>query len=271
MIYGYKITATSVLWYFYSKSDHVVIGKFLGKISLGHYSLAFNLASLPGEKFLSLIGKVVFPLFSKIQDSEITLQRYFLKITRLVAFIAFPIFAGMYLVAALAIPLLLSEKWSPIIMPFRILCFISILGTLSSFNFKLVNAKGRPGIGFFNMVICSLVMPPGFLVGSMYSIKGVCYAWLFLYPILFLIMTKRAINVIGLTLSTYLKNLISPFTATCFMVASVYLSKILLLNYPNKMFQLTLYCSIGVIFYSAFVVVFFRGLLSEIRSLIVRK
>lgn len=269
--YGYKVTATSVLWYFYTRADHLIIGRILGKISLGYYSLAFQLASLPGEKFLALIGKVTFPLFSKLQDDEPALQNYYLRTIKLIAFIAFPTFTGMFLVAPSAVILFLSEKWSPIILPFRILCFTCMLGTLASFSSHLVNAKGRPGVGFFNMLICSIIMPIGFLIGSRYGLEGVSYSWLFLYPIVFLIITRRSIKVINLTLSAYLKNLISPFITTSLMAASVYLSQMFLPHHLNSILLLILYCFVGAAAYSVSSFIFARELLSEIKNLVRRR
>ena len=48
--FGYKVTGSRMLWHFYSNSDYLIAGKFLGKTLLGYYSIAFQLASLPGKK-----------------------------------------------------------------------------------------------------------------------------------------------------------------------------------------------------------------------------
>ena len=53
------------------------------------------------------------------------------------------------------------------------------------------NTKGRPDISFTNMIICSLIMPLGFLIGLKYGLEGLSYAWFFLFPMVFLIMTKK--------------------------------------------------------------------------------
>ena len=266
--FGYKATGSGILWHLYSNSDYLIAGKFLGKTSLGYYSLAFQLASLPNEKLISLIGQVVFPLFSKIQDDEITLRKYFLKIVKLTAFIVFPIFTGMYLVAELAIVLLLSEKWIPMILPFKILCLIAALRAINAFNSRLVYATGHPGIALSNTAICSLIMPLGFLIGSKYGLEGLSYAWLFLFPIVFLITTKRSISVINLNLSEYFKNLISPIIATSFMALLVQLSKILLINSSNEIFQLIFYCFIGMLSYIGFIIIFFKDFLLDVKIFI---
>jgi len=266
--FGYKATGSRILWHFYSNSDYLIAGKFLGKTLLGYYSLAFQLASLPNEKLISLIGQIIFPLFSKVQDEEKILRNYFLKAVRLTAFIVFPIFTGMYLVAELAIVLLLSEKWIPMILPFKILCLIAALRAIDAFNSRLVYATGHPGIDLSNTAICSLIMPLGFLIGSKYGLEGLSYAWLFLFPIVFLITTKRSISIIDLSLLEYFRNLVPPIIATFFMFLTVQSAKFLLSNYYNEIFQLVFYCSIGLFSYIGFISIFFKPLLLEIRNFI---
>ena len=263
--FGYNVTGSRLLWYFYSNSDYLIAGKFLGKTLLGYYSIAFQLASLPGEKVVSLIGQIIFPYFSKIQDDDMLLQNSLFKIVRLVAFIMFPILVGMFLVADCAIPLILSKKWIPAILPFKILCLISTLRVISPIDSHLVVAKGRPDISFTNMIICSLVMPLGFLIGSKYGLKGLGYAWLFLYPIVFLIMTKRSINVINLSLLQYFKNLTWPVIATLVMVILVSIFKHILINY-DYLTQLICLSTIGALCYVSFVFLFNREVFLEVKS-----
>jgi len=272
MIYfGYNITAGKVLWYFYSNSDYLIAAKFLGKTLLGYYSLAFQLASLPIEKIISLIGQIIFPFFSKIQDEEEILRNYFLKAVRFTAFIVFPIFIGMFLVADSAIVLILSEKWKLTILPFKILCFIGTLRAINSFNSHLTYATGKPTVYFSNMIIFSLVMPIGFFIGSKYGLKGLSYVWLFLYPLVFLITTKRSISIINLKFLEYCKNLIPPTIATLFMGSLVSMSKIMLLNYPNTFSQLIFHCSIGIISYFAFIYFFLKKDLLEMTYFILKE
>ena len=267
--FAYNVTGSRILQYFYSNSDYLIAGKFLGKTLLGYYSLAFQLASLPNEKLLSLIGQIMFPLFSKIQDDEITLRNYFLRIVKITAFIVFPIFTGMYLIGELVIILLLSNKWIPMILPFKILCLIAALRAINTFNSRLVYATGHPHIDLSNTAICSVIMPLGFLIGSKYGLNGISYAWLILYPMVFLITTKRSINVINISLLEYFKNLTFPVIATCFMAIIVELFKTLLLSY-SKFFQLTFCCLIGMLSYAIFIILFSKQFLSEIKIFILR-
>jgi len=193
------------------------------------------------------------------------LRNSLFKIAKLVAFIMFPSLVGMFLVADCAIPLILSKKWIPAILPFKILCLISTLRVVSPIDSHLVVAKRRPDISFTNMIICSLVMPLGFLIGSKYGLKGLGYAWLFLYPIVFLIMTKRSINVINLSLLQYFKNLTWPIIATLVMVILVSIFKHILINY-DYLTQLICLSTIGALCYVSFVFLFNREVFLEVKS-----
>ena len=78
--FGFSVAGSRVLVYFYSNADAMIIGKILGNIFLGYYVMAYNLSRIPIDKITAIINQVAFPVFSKLQDDEENLQRYFLKI-----------------------------------------------------------------------------------------------------------------------------------------------------------------------------------------------
>ena len=267
MVYfGYNVTGARLLWYFYSNSDYLIAGKLLGKTQLGYYTMAFQLASLPLEKFGSLVGQITLPFFSKLQDDEISLRNYFLKTVRFVAIITFPVFVGMYLVAEPAVVLILTPKWLPMVFPFKVLCLIGTLRAVN-FNSNIVLAKGRPDIEFTNMIIFGTVMPVGFLIGCQYGINGLAYAWLFLYPICFIISAKRCLKVINVSLLDYFRNLTIPILAALAMIIVVTISKLSLLS-CNYLTQFLCLSAIGAICYISFILVFYMNAFMEIKSFI---
>ena len=46
-------------WYGYTNADFVVAGRILGKIALGEYTLAWTIVCAPGDKILSIFGRVI--------------------------------------------------------------------------------------------------------------------------------------------------------------------------------------------------------------------
>ena len=72
-----------------------IIGKFLGPSSLGVYSIALQLASLPLEKVGQIINQIAFPAYSEIQGDHERVAQYTLRIGNLISMLSFPLFFGI--------------------------------------------------------------------------------------------------------------------------------------------------------------------------------
>jgi teichuronic acid exporter len=123
--FGAKVAAARLVWYLSANIDLLIAGKILGKTQLGYYSVAAQLAVIPLDKMVSTITYVAFPALSKVQDDPSVVRRYYLRIVKVVAFALFPACWGIYLVAESAVPLFLSEKWLPAVLPLQILSMVT--------------------------------------------------------------------------------------------------------------------------------------------------
>ena len=109
--YGVTLTGSRLLYSLYNQADLIIVGRFLGQVTLGIYGVALNLASIPADKVLPLINQISFTSFSRIQDDMERVRRNMLRTTRVIAFSGFPIFWGMAAVAPEAHPV---DSWSQV-------------------------------------------------------------------------------------------------------------------------------------------------------------
>jgi O-antigen/teichoic acid export membrane protein len=218
--FGSKVVLARLFWYVSSNADFLIAGKLLGKTQLGYYAIAFQFASIPLDKMVSAISQVALPAFSEVQADHALLRRYFLKIARFLAFVSFPAFLGMCLVAQKGIPLFLSEKWLPAILPMQILCIVSAFRAIETMNAPLVIAIGRPHITMINNLITGVLLAASFFIGSSYGLEGLAYSW-FTFPIIWLITTAMSLNQIGLSVVDYVVELRHPFFGTAAMAITV--------------------------------------------------
>ena len=261
--FGAKVATARVLWYLSANADLLIAGKMLGKTQLGYYSVAAQLAAIPVDKIVSTITYVAFPALSKVQDDPSTLRRYFLKIVKVVAFAMFPACWGIYLLAESAVPLFLSEKWLPAVLPLQILSMVAACRAIQAINAPLEMAVGRAGIALLNVTIIGSVMALSFFVGSSYGLEGLAYAWL-AFPFVFLITTSITVRLIGLSLAEYFKGLTHPFLGTGFMVLAVLTGqKLLPEGFAAQVGGSVL---LGIASYLLYYVLFNRQMLVEVRS-----
>jgi O-antigen/teichoic acid export membrane protein len=267
--FGAKVAATRLLWYLSANIDLLIAGKILGKTQLGYYSIAVQLALIPLDKLVSTITYVTFPALSKVQDDPAMLRRYYLKIVNVVAFICFPACWGIYLIAESAVPLLLSEKWLPAVLPLQILSMITACRAIQAINAPLEMAVGRPGIALLNVAIIGAVMALCFFVGSSYGLEGLAYAW-FGFPVAFLITTAITVRLIRLSLADYFKGLTHPFLGTGFMVLTVLVGQNLFLERADLVAHVAASVVLGFVSYVLYYVLFNRPMFVQVRSVLGR-
>jgi teichuronic acid exporter len=267
--FGSKVALARLFWHLSSNMDLLIAGKILGKTQLGYYSIAVQFASIPLDKVVSTISQVAFPAFSEVQDNPVLLRRYYLKIVKIIAFVSFPAFWGIFLVAESAVPLFLSEKWLPAIVPLQILCMVAGFRAINTMNAPLVVAIGRPGIMMLNNLMMAVVLGLSFFIGSSYGLSGFAYAWL-IFPAVFLITTAISLNLIGLSLVEYFKELRHPFLATVFMVAAVLLIQKTFLVNLGLPAHLAGSAALGLASYFLYYLLFNREMFAEAKGMLKR-
>jgi len=262
--FGFQVTFSRILWYTASNADFAVVGRVLGARQLGYYGLAFQFASLPTDKILSIVTQVAFPSFSALQADDATLRRYFLKLVGVVATATFPMFFGLFLVADQGIPLLLTSKWAPMILPLKILCVVSCLRAIGTINTPLLMAKGRPELSMYNNLLQAIVLPAAFYVGAQHGLVGVAVAWLVVWPVLFALLTTQTLNVLRLSVSSYARALAPAMIGSGVMMAVVILAQRLLLSGHPPVTQVALTCALGIVAYAGYQILFNRSVLVDL-------
>ncbi|MGH7770070.1 MAG: lipopolysaccharide biosynthesis protein [Candidatus Binatia bacterium] len=267
--FGSKVALARFFWYLYSNMDLLIAGKILGKTQLGFYSIAVQFSTIPLDKVVSTISQVAFPVFSAVQDDHALLRRYFLTIVKFVAFVSFPAFLGIFVIAESAVPLFLSTKWMPAILPLQILCMVATFRAINTMNAPLVLAIGRPEILMFNNLIMAVVLALSFFIGSDYGLTGFAYAWL-VFPAVFLITTSISLNLVGLPLVQYFKELRHPFLGTGFMVMLVLPVQKIVLADLGLVVHVAASAALGVAFYLLYYLIFNREMFAEAREILKR-
>lgn len=184
----------------YQNSYAVIIGKTYSSASLGYFNRANHLRMLPANVLAGIVSKVSFPLFSRQQDDKALLLKQMREIIRSTLLLSA---GGMTLLAVVAdplIPLLMTEKWRPIIPLLRILCFASVtypvhalyLMTLqaqglSHLNLRLESIKAVIGLiliglvyryGVTALALTMLAMAViAYFVNAWYNVKILGYRW----------------------------------------------------------------------------------------------
>lgn len=140
--FGSKILISSLLHTIYSNMTTLIIGKAYTAKDLGFYTRGQSLASFPSTNVSGILQSVTYPVLSKMQDDDKHLIESYRK---LIAMSSMVIFFGMFLLAALAKPLiltLLTDKWLNAVIYLQVFCFGYMFDHINSMNLNILYVKG---------------------------------------------------------------------------------------------------------------------------------
>ena len=163
--FGGHAAADSMLGYWARNLDNLLIAKYLGDVSLGLYSKAYSVMLLPLVNFSQVISKVLFPSFSSIQQDREKIKHIYLKITRIIAFVTFPVMVMLWALAENFVLVVFGEAWAGMIPILEILCWLGIPQSILTLNGSIYHALGRADLAFRVGLVLKINLALGFILG----------------------------------------------------------------------------------------------------------
>ena len=229
-LFGINVLGTNLVTHLQKNSDYFIVGKYLGASSLGIYTMAYNMVTLPQRKLSTIITSVAFPAFSKIQDEPEKIREGFFTMISSISFVTFPILAGLCAVAPEFVKVILGNKWISAIRPIQILCIPGALYSIGTTVGSVFYAKGRPDLEFkcdiinFSILLCLL------LFGIRFGILGVCIAVLISSVIGFFMFFGILSRLIQISFLQIFHAIATNTAVSSLMFISVYIIRLILLK-----------------------------------------
>lgn len=259
--FGTGFMASSMLNYFISNFDNLLVGKLFGATALGFYSVAYFLATLPSTKIVPLITAVSFPLFARIQDQYTRLKQAYEAAVYYVTAISFPTLVGLFVLAPEFIHLFYGDEWVAVIPLIRLLCVAGALYSLTSLGATTLLSAGRSDLLFLNGIVRLVLLGGLILVGaSRLDLAGIAGAvsvyTIIAFPIM-LYLVDVACKIGAMSTISALKT---PLLASSVLLPTLLVYKWLLYTMGNDSaaFVLTTGTILGAAFYFSVMYVFDR-------------
>ena len=209
------------LQYWVKKFDNLLIGKFLGAQELGFYSKSYRFLFAPSKAIKSNISSVAISAFSIIQDDKELITKSTKLLTKLSAFIIFPIMIPVAFFSEDFVLGLLGEKWAPMVPMLSIFALSSLFVSIL-FPGSVYIALGRTDLQFkvnlfskfITVVVVVLALKKGILAIAIAAAIGISFDW-----ILQMFIAGRLIN---LNLIQLFKPVIPFFLFASILSFSVY-------------------------------------------------
>ncbi len=202
--------------------DNFLIGWKMGAGPLGLYSRAYSLLIVPLSNVTRVIAQVAFPSFSKIQDDHGRVRRGYLKASRLVALITFPMMMGLVVTAEPFVLTVFGDQWVEMIPLVQVFGLAGVVESVSKLNGTIYLSQGKAGLQFRVGLVIKTVLMAGIVVGLQFGVYGVAVGYASMTLFTSLIDITYAGRLVELTLWGFLKNLGAVFACSLGMAGAVW-------------------------------------------------
>lgn len=218
-LFGVNIVGFKLLNLTSQRIDHLLIGSLLGPAALGFYGAAWRIFHAMTKLLTSVMNRVAFPVFSRLQEDPERLRRAFYEATQLTSLVTFPAFFGLAALADDVLPFAFGPKWVDSVPVMQVLAFVGILQSLTHFNGSLIKGAGKPAWRLGIASVQAAVNVAAVWFGVRYGITGVAVAITLagfaLYPLGFFAV-RRLTRIEPLR---YARQFVAPLLASALCVA----------------------------------------------------
>lgn len=141
--YGYNILFSSLVFFSIQQFNTFIVGKCYSKADLGLFNRGSRFPELVTGIIESVILKMSFPLFAKLQDDKDQLIRVLQKTVRLAAFISFPLLATLLIDARDITLVLFTQKWLGSVIFLEAFCLVKLLHPFVAIYREVILARGK--------------------------------------------------------------------------------------------------------------------------------
>lgn len=170
-----KVFVADFIGQLFKNIYYVVIGKLFSAELLGFYARGDNLRKFVSDTLSRTIERVAFPVFSQVQGDIGRVKRIMQKSTRTSSFVTFPAMLGLAAIAEELIPFLLTDKWSPSIPFFQLLCVVGMFAPMYGISRSGYKALGLAGLVLKLTIIKQSLVVVGILVTFHFGLMAIVF------------------------------------------------------------------------------------------------
>lgn len=210
--------------YFSRNLDKLLMGKYMSMEVLGYYDKAYRLMLLPLQNITYVITPVMHPVFAQIREDKSNIAKSYLKMLGIMAFIGFPLAAGLYFMARNLVLLMFGWQWFESIPAFKILALsvgFQILTSTTGAIFQVADATKQ-------MFYCGLfgaVCTAGAVLIALFSFataEAVAWAITIAYFLCFVqAFITLFVTTLKIGIKPFLQVLVRPLLLTLIMVIAM--------------------------------------------------
>src|SRR4029077_9886245 len=140
-----SVLSTSLLWFFSSRVDQIVVGRFAGASALGLYVIAGKVPDLAKVVTHEPMARVSLPALSQLQNDHKRMQAAIYSGMELNAILSFAVFVGIAAIAPDLVVVFFGSKWAATGVLCSLLSIYGLVNALQVFFHPSLLASGGAG------------------------------------------------------------------------------------------------------------------------------
>lgn len=269
MHFGGNLIGSNTLHYWGRNVDKLLIGRLLGSSALGIYALADKLMRLPVSNVTDITSAVMFPALSAIQDDVESVKRAYLRATRMIALLTFPMMIGLIILAEPTILAVYGQKWQEAIGIVQVLCFSGMAQSIYFTGGWIFLSQGRTDIVLRWALYTTVVRVVGFLVGARWGLMGVAWAYLLgTYVFICYPTWSCAGRMLNLGFKALIRNIAGPFCSAASMGLFLWITDRWVFGGQTHLIRVLIQVPLGVLLYGFLIRQFRLEAFGDVRKII---
>lgn len=248
--YGVKNIGIDFLSMILLNLDYLLVGRYLGAVALGVYTLSYRMPELLILQFARIVSQVIFPIYTKMRDIPGGLARGFRRATAYVSLVTIPLGIGLALLARPFTLVFLTEKWADAIPVIQAIALYAMLLSLMHNASSAYKAQGNFRVmTWLGLTRLALLFPALWwavtMAGSIVAVGWMHALIALIGTVIGLIVAAR---MLGLPLSELFNSLWPAMLAGCVMAVALFVV-VELTNTLQPFIQLLLAIPTGALVY----------------------
>ena len=205
--FSFNVFLSQAVQYLAQKLDIIIIGRVMGGNSLGIYDKALSLMLFPLQNVSHVIANVMFPSLSMIQSDKERVKDVYLRCTRAISLLTFPMMVGMFVISESFVMGVLGEQWAELIPVMQIFCISGIVRSIVTVTGAIYLSQGATSLQLKVTILTKPITIAGVLAGVPWGVIGIAIGSSVANFINSIITLIAAGSTIDLKLTTLLKTL----------------------------------------------------------------
>jgi len=221
--YGFKYVGADAIAVLLLNLDYLLVGRYLGAVALGVYTIAFRLPDLVILQFARTLSSVIFPVYSRMRETSNKMSQGFILTTRYISLITVPMGVGLALVARPFTEVVFTNKWVDAVPAIQGIAIYSMFLSLAYNAGGAYKASGRPQINtWLGLIRLGILFPALWWavngVGTIVAVSWVHAAVAFISALISFYVATRILDI---KLSEMINALYPAFLGGLLMLISV--------------------------------------------------